>query len=317
MSSRIDLYGHYLPESFLKESYEYHPAAVMKSLQDAPHFWDVKERLANMDDFGVDRQAIMLTQHNWPNLDPKDAVDLARVGNQKILEVAEEHPDRFVPVATIPYVDSYGLEAVDDWLADGFAGVQLFSNQRGKPVDDENFMPLYETMERNDAPIWLHPQTHAWHEWSNEYVLNKMFGWPFETTLAMARLVFGGVLEQYPGLDVITHHTGGMVPFYRNRIKAYWEKEENVGWADLSDLIESYFQRFYADTMIHGSVESLHAGLDFFGADNLVFGTDYPFGPSHGRNYMDITTSGVDAMDISSDTREKIYHRNAKRLLND
>lgn len=315
MPPRTDLYAHILPESFLEKSYDAHPTPVVESLLDAPHFWDIEQRLDHMDEFGIDRQAIMLTQHNWPNLSPEDAIELARVGNRAILEIAEEHPDRFVPVATLPFVSEEGLEAVDDWLIDGFAGIQLFTNQRGTPIDDESFLPLYAILERNDAPLWIHPQTHAWHDWTEEYVLNKMFGWPFETTLAMARLVFGGVLERHSDLDVITHHTGGMVPFYSNRIAAYWDKEEDVGWANLSDPIESYFQRFYVDTMIHGAVPSLHCSLEFFGEDRMVFGTDYPFGPSGGRDYLDITVKGIEQMDISDDVREKIYASNAEKLL--
>jgi aminocarboxymuconate-semialdehyde decarboxylase len=144
------------------------------------------------------------------------------------------------------------------------------------------------------------------------------FGWPYETSVAMARLVFSGVFDRHPGLKIVTHHLGGgMIPFFDGRIGAGMEvlgsrtSDENYS-AVLPSLRRphlDYFHDFHADTALFGAGNGLQCGLDFFGPDKVVFATDAPLGP------IAKTIAAVEKLGLSAEVREKIMAGNAKRLL--
>jgi aminocarboxymuconate-semialdehyde decarboxylase len=144
------------------------------------------------------------------------------------------------------------------------------------------------------------------------------FGWPYETTVAMARLVFAGVFDRHPGLKIVTHHLGGgMIPFFDGRIGAGMEVlGQRTSDEDYSKIIPSlkrphldYFREFYADTALFGASNGLPCGLDFFGADRVVFATDAPLGP------IAKTIAAVDALALDEAERQKIMAGNAERLM--
>jgi aminocarboxymuconate-semialdehyde decarboxylase len=151
----------------------------------------------------------------------------------------------------------------------------------------------------------------------SRYNMFSLFGWPYDTTSAMARLVFSGIMEKYPNLKIVTHHLGGMVPFYAERIRQFTQISR-VGQEKLylkKDCID-YFRMFYADTAIYGNPTALTCGVTFFGADHVLFGIDFPLGDSeHGdRNYRQ-TINAIEAMGLSDEDKKKIYEDNARKLM--
>jgi predicted TIM-barrel fold metal-dependent hydrolase len=145
------------------------------------------------------------------------------------------------------------------------------------------------------------------------------FGWPYETSVAMARLVFSGVFDRHPGLKIVTHHLGGgMIPFFDGRIGAGMEVlGSRTSDEDYSKVLPSlkrphldYFRDFHADTALFGAGNGLSCGLDFFGADRVVFATDAPLGP------IAKTIAAVDALELAPAARHQIMRGNAERLLN-
>lgn len=316
MADRIDAFAHALPEAFLHEMLDRYPDEGLQALTDATHMWDVEHRLDELDEFGVDRQVIMLARTTaWMGMDPEEALPLVRIANDTLAELAAES-DRLIPAATIPfpgdaYVDEFE-RAVNDL---GMVGAQILSNVDGRPIDGETFRPLYASAERFDAPLWIHPQLHEWYPWADEYGNDKIFGWLFDTSLALARLVFSGVMQDYPELKIIPHHGGAMIPFFPARIDSFVEAYSHLDYAELDEPVLEYFRRFYPDTAFNGSVAPLEAAVDFFGADQMLFGTDYPFGPNKGRRWLRDTVRAVEEANLTNSQREQIFGENLADVL--
>ena len=147
-----------------------------------------------------------------------------------------------------------------------------------------------------------------------------VFGWPYQTTLAMNRLVYSGTLEDYPNLSFITHHCGGMVPYFAHRIAAMYDRAQALsGGAGFERLLSrhpiEYFQRFYGDTVTSGSIPALMCGYSFFGADHILFGTDMPYDTQLGLKAIRDTILAIEGMEISKADKVKIFEGNARGLL--
>ncbi|WP_221625619.1 amidohydrolase family protein [Halobellus ruber] len=156
------------------------------------------------------------------------------------------------------------------------------------------------------------PQLRERYEWASEYIEHRLCGWRFDTTLGLSRLVFGGVMAAYPDLGIVPHHGGGMVPYYRRRVRmSYQQRQAYPGFheraADRSEPAEEYFTRVDADTAVPGSTPALECVESFFDAGNVVFGTDYPFSIERGRRTLEVTIDAVEGTNVGVDTREDIF----------
>jgi len=139
-----------------------------------------------------------------------------------------------------------------------------------------------------------------------------VFGWPFDTTQAVWRLILGGVIDHYPSLKIVTHHMGAMLPYFVRRIESTF----NLHLRDkLPRHISQYWSNIYGDTAVDGTVAAYPCGYAFFGPDRLMYGSDYPFGVEAGEAYIRDNLAGVKAMDIPPQDMEKILGGNAKKLL--
>jgi uncharacterized protein len=212
----------------------------------------------------------------------------------------------------------------------GARGIQLFTNVNGRPLDDPDLWPIFEAMVSHDLPIWLHPARDArlpdyLAEQRSRYEIWWTLGWPYETSAAMARLVFSGAFDRLPGLKVITHHLGGLVPYLEGRVGPGWD-QIGARTSD-EDLVSvkhglrkrpyDYFkENFLGDTALFGARAATVCGLDFFGADRVLFASDSPFDPEGGSMYIRETIAILDSLEISEEDRAKIYHGNAERQLN-
>ena len=181
-----------------------------------------------------------------------------------------------------------------------------------------------------NVPIWLHPIRPASvadypGEPHSRYELWWAFGWPYETSIAMGRLIFAGLFDRHPSPLVITHHLGGVVPYLEGRAAGGLDQ---IGTRsdDPEDLAArrrlrdgrpiDYFRRFYADTAVFGAgPAALECGVAFFGVDRVFFGTDMPFDPERGPGLIRDTIAGIEGMRITSQERRQIYEGNARRLL--
>jgi len=297
-----------------------------------PVMANLDERLRVMDLFPGYVQVLSLAS---PPLEviggPDLARDLARLANDGMARMVSEHPDRFPSfVASVAMVDVEGAaqEAERALRELGACGVQLFSNIDGRPLDEPEFRPIFALMAEEDRPLWIHPArgmnvADYRTEDHSKYDLWWALGWPYESSLAMGRLVFAAVFDRWPELKVVTHHVGGMVPMMEGRLSHGLEllgtrqppgMEASVRTELVGRPIDA-FRKFYADTASFGSRAAIECGLGFFGCERLVFGTDMPFDPEQGPGYIRGTLKAIEQMDLSAEDRNAILSGNAKRLL--
>ncbi|WP_055563341.1 amidohydrolase family protein [Streptomyces atriruber] len=333
---KLDAYSHILPAPYFARMHELAvDRQVFKRWLELPALHDVDARLRMMDEFGDGYQQVLTLSSPPVELlaGPAESAGLARLANTSMRELCDRRPDRFpVFVAALPMNDpdatmSELVHAIDDL---GARGVQVFTNVGGRPLDDPEFAPVFDEMARRDLPVWMHPaRGAAFADYATEdtsaYEIWWALGWPYETSVAMARLVFSGLLERHPDIKIITHHLGAMIPYLEGRIGLGWsdqlgsrtagEEYERLRRARLPKRPLEYFRRFYADTALSGSAIGTRCGLDFFGTDHVLFGTDCPFDPEGGPLYIRETIRVIDALDVTETEREQIYHRTVRRLM--
>jgi uncharacterized protein len=217
------------------------------------------------------------------------------------------------------------MKEIDRCIKDlGFKGILLNTPLNGSAIDSPELMPIYKRMEEYDLPIWIHPiRFFDYPDYADEidskYGLYHVLGWPYETTVAMCRLVCSGILMKFPKLKFITHHAGGVLPFISRRAIRINPAmgQENLSPEEVKNLnppIEQ-LRMFYNDTALYGNVSGLMCAHAFFGTEHMLFGTDAPYGPMIGEQYTKWTIEAVDAMAIPDSAREMIYEGNARKLL--
>jgi predicted TIM-barrel fold metal-dependent hydrolase len=335
---KLDIFPHIFPRHFfdrMKRIAEANPAlaASIKRWLNIPVLWDLEARIRMMGTFKGYKQILTLSLPAIEYLGgPEESPALARLANDGMAEIVAKHPDRFPAfVASLPMNNVPGaLEEMDRAIAKlGAKGVQLFTNVNGRPLDDPEFYPVFERcVKKYDLPIWLHPvRTVKFADYpveaKSKYEIWWLFGWPYETSACMARIVFSGMLQKLPSLKIITHHLGAMAPYFDERIGLGMDQmgartsDEDYG-ALLKRLGKrplDYFKMFYGDTSVNGSAPAIRCGLDFFGPDRVLFGTDCPFDPEGGPTFIRESIRAIDSLKLADSVRNKIYHGNAMKML--
>lgn len=325
----LDAFTHIFPERYFVGMTN--ASANLGSLADRfraiPPLFDLGARFRQMDGVGEDYQQI-ISLPNPPIEEMAEgavATQLARIANDAMAELCESHPDRFpgfIAALNLRDVNSAVSEAHRAMRDLGARGVQIFTNVAGRPLDDPRYAPVFAALAEHDLPIWLHPaRTSAMTDYASEprsrYEMWWCFGWPYETSVAMARLVFSGLLDRHPALKIITHHCGGMIPYYDGRIGAgmafLGRRDPDEDYSKVLPSLKrphlDYFRDFYGDTAMFGGRAGLKAGLDFFGVDHIVFATDAPLAP------IRETVIAVRELGLSQSATEQIFSGNARRLL--
>ncbi len=322
----IDAYAHVFPRRLIEALAEVKPSAELTALRaQSAHNWDHERRIAYMDQHGFDMQVLILARPPvWLGMTRPDIHRVTRIANESIAEFAARRPDRVIGVGVMPVVDDVRMDEFERMHRElGLKGVLIFSNVEGKPLDDASMWPLYERASALDIPIWIHPQHANFYPWIRKDVLDRVLAWPFDTSLAMARLVYGGLFERHPGIKVVTHHMGGMIPYFAARIAAFAETSAaeyaKLGLGESGPQLTGspldHFRRFYNDSISNGSPEAVRMAVDFFGVDHILFGTDFPFGPDDGERWPLDELRNITSMKLTGEERERILHGNAERLL--
>ncbi len=327
---KIDVYPHILPTRYKKALYESASSKfyIKNVIETLPTLYDLESRFRLMDKFEDLMHVLTLSAPPLEMIaNPQDAVELSKLANDELAELVLKYPDRFATaIACLPMNNmEAALQEIDRAVNDlKFRGVQIFTPINGKPLDAPEFIPLYEKMSKYNLPIFIHPVREASYsdyisEERSRFMIFHIFGWPYETAAAVARLVFSGILEQYPNLKVITHHAGGMVPYLSERIAGAYDHAEIMRKAKYKQSLSrppiEYFKKFYYDTAIYGNSFGLMCAYDFCGSEHLLFGTDMPFDNQQGERYTKQTIDAIEAMNISKEDKMKIFKDNAKRLL--
>ena len=327
---KIDIFTHVMLPRYKQALYKHaHKFPTEKAVQDRrPILTDYEGRLRKLDPYPDMVQVLSATMPPVEEVaGPGEAADLARLCNDEIAELVAKFPNRFIAaIANVPLNNiEIALKETERAVKQlGFKGIQIHTRVLGKPLSSQELMPLYELMVKFDLPIWIHPMRSSNQpDYPSESVsyhqIFSIFGWPFDTTAAMTHLIFAGVFEKFPTLKFITHHCGGMVPFFADRLIVHYDNGlERLGAKHFPGLTKhpvDYFRMFYADTALNGNPSALRCGLEFFGEDHLLFGTDVPYDVENGGVSIRETVKAIEAMGASESARKKIYEGNARRLL--
>jgi aminocarboxymuconate-semialdehyde decarboxylase len=280
-----------------------------------PRHAEPEALLSLMEKYGIDIMMLSPTAPVLLGFEAEEAALICKLSNDYIYELCNKYPHRFVGCALVSLLDvNSALEELERAVGElGFKCVTVSTNQKGKGLDSSEFHPFYEKVVKYDVPIFLHPT--CWEGYplvSLEGGLGIMtiFGWPFDTTQAAWRLIFGGVLDRFPALKIVMHHLGGMLPYFSRRafaISLYLQKK-------MPRPLKSYIEQIYGDTALYGGpVESLMCGYAFFGPDRMLFGSDYPF--ARESLIFEDSLACIRAMPIPQEEKDKILYRNAKKLL--
>ena len=332
---KIDAFPHILPRRYFDRmiAAASGPASYMqKRTAGVPCLYDLDERFRVMDRFEGYVQVLTLSSPPVEALgDPALTRDLARLANDEMADLVRRYPDRFLGfAASLPMNDpDAAVRETERATSDlGALGVQIYTNVNGLPLDDPRFEPLFARMAELDRAIWVHPaRTATMPDYPSEnrskYELWWVFGWPYETAIFMSRLIFSGHLDRYPNLRILTHHAGGMVPHFAGRIGPGLDQlgartpEEDLGALArrLRKRPFDYYKMFYGDTALFGAEHALRCAIEFFGVDHMLFGSDMPFDPEKGPQFIRETIANLDAIGLSAADRQRIDEQNARRVL--
>jgi predicted TIM-barrel fold metal-dependent hydrolase len=322
---KIDAFAHILPTGYKTALYKRADKRFFSGKWDqvidgTPALFDLDNRLRVIESHeGLSQILTVASPALEESATPEDAVYLAKLANDEMAELVGKYPDKFTAaVANLPMNDiDEALKEADRAIKDlKFKGVQIFTPVDGKPMDLPEYLPLYDKMAEYDLPIWIHPaRGRAIPDYGTEghskYYMYQMFGWPYETTAAMVRLVFSGVLERCPGIKFITHHCERIVvgqDYAEVHLGARWKQA-------LSRPPIEYFRMFYGDTALNGSTPALMCGHAFFGTDHVIFATDYPYDNESGDRFTRAVIKSIEAMAIPDQEKAKIFDGNIRRLL--
>jgi len=331
---KIDVFPHCLPRRYFERAIQASPAGatLQKRMTGIPVLVDVELRLRIMDRY--EGYVQVLTLANPPIeviADARTSPELIRLANDEMAEMVARHPDRFPAfVASLPMNNPDAAAAEIDRALDhlGATGVQIYTNVAGRPLDLPEYQPIFARMAERDLPIWMHPARPASvadyaGESRSKYDIWWAFGWPYETSAAMARLVFSGVFDRHPNLKIITHHLGAMIPFCAGRVGGGLDQlgsrtddpDDMAALGRLKKRPIDYFRMFYGDTALFGAWHAMESGLAFYGADHVLFGTDMPFDPEKGPGFIRDTIEAMERMRATPAEKAAIYEGNARRLL--
>ena len=272
--------------------------------------WDMEQRLKVLDRYGIDLQVLTLSFPMVGGLEPEEELRLARLASDGLAEIVQRYPHRFLGVATLPFsLSAEALREFDRCVDSlGFKGLQISSNVNGMLLDAPELFPIYERAAQRGLPVWIHPTTPVMLDLvGTKGNADLLFGWPMDTSLALFRLVIGGVLEKLPQLKVIVHHLGaGMVPYFIERLDGLLPAGQ--GELPITRPPSHYWKSMYHDTAAVDA-NAFACGFNVFGSDHVVFATDYPYGRNKGEYFLESRQRFVD------EARQKIYADNAKKLL--
>ncbi|WP_460947404.1 amidohydrolase family protein [Okibacterium endophyticum] len=337
---KTDAFCHLLPRAYADRLFAIDDSPVARNIQKrvsgVPALVDMDVRFRFMDEFGPDyRQIINSAAPPLEDLGPADrTTELSRIANDGMAELVSDHPDRFAgfcAAVSLDDVDAAIVEAERAFDELGAVGVQIYTHVHGGPMDQERFFPFYEAVaKRGDKMIQVHPcRDSSWSDYKTEqrskFEIWWTLGWEYDLAAFMSRLVFAGIFERLPGIKILMHHGGAMIPHFAGRVGPGWDQlgartpadqQEDITGYPLTKRPIEYFKEFYVDTAYFGAGDAMRTAIKFFGVDHTLFGSDSPFDPEKGPGYTRATITNLQEMDILSDAdREAIYHGNVTALL--
>jgi aminocarboxymuconate-semialdehyde decarboxylase len=335
---KIDFQAHVFPKTYIDEMQRLDGAVILE--EPDPHsgmryFYDkklkcrintatfagqdIERRLQHMDGLGIDIHVLTIPAPGADRYEGESAIKMARVANDAIAAICKKYPQRFIGFFTLPSCDvRASLDELERSVNElGLKGFGCFANLNGAPLDREELFPIYERLARDNLPVYIHPTAPLATEATGIDIMPTLiFGWAFDSTVAMTRLVYGRVLERFPQINWVVADVGGVLAFFAQRaINIYTGRTEEIRHKyGLNENPLDSFRRFYVDTADHPAT-TLRCVKDFFGPDRMVLGTNYPYGPEEGCVLVKNSLRAIDGLDLNAVDKEKILGGNAAGIL--
>jgi aminocarboxymuconate-semialdehyde decarboxylase len=278
-----------------------------------PKLADIAVRLKDMDRMGIDVQAVSPAPHQtyyWS--DPGMGQELARAVNERLAQIAAQHPDRFVPMGTVPLQDAGLAVAELEHCAKtlGMRGVEVNPSVRGMDLTDEQLglERFFAKAQELDMVLFMHPIGFTHGERLSNHYFNNVIGNPLETTVAASHLIFDGVLERHPRLKIVLPHAGGFLAHYWARMDHAWRARPDTR-GRIKRKPSSYLEKLYFDTITFDRGMLAHL-IERFGEDQVLLGTDYPYDMG-----VEEPIDFIEGLKLSRAAKEKIQGTTAARLL--
>lgn len=324
---RLDLHTHYYPPSYFERirrspgefSFGTDPTGRTiiryrgsRFFGITPPMTDASRRLEDMDRVGIDVEVLSVSTPNVFFVEGERQAEVARELNDAYADLIARHSRRFKGFASIP------MDAPDAAVEElhraldvlQLNGVILLSNIRGRALTDRAYRPFFEEADRMGACLFLHPMLPAQAEPFGEYVLGPLVGFPFDTTVAVARMCFDGLFHDFPRIRWVIAHLGGAIPYLMERLDNGFRDFAECR-ARIDALPSTYLKRLHYDT-VSFSLPALRMAREMVGADHMVMGSDYP----HLLGSIDRAVSSIESLEIPPHEKEAIFGGTALRILN-
>jgi len=324
---KLDLHTHYYPPAYFERierrggdfSFGTSPTGQRIIRYKGARFFgvtapmtDVAKRIEDMDRVGIDTEVLSLSTPNVYFVEGKAQADVARLANDAYAELAARHRGRFLGFASIPMDDPDAAlreleRALDEF---GMQGVIVLSNIRGRALADPAYRPFFEEADRRKVCVFVHPMIPAAADVFTEYVLGPIVGFPFDTTVAIAKLCYAGVFKQLPNIRWLVAHAGGAVPYLMERLDAGWRDFAECR-VNIDEPPSFYLKRLYYDTVTF-SPHNLRMLRDIVGADHMAMGSDYP----HLLGSIEKAVSSIEDLVFSGVEKDRVFSGTALSILN-
>lgn len=274
-------------------------------------------RIANMDANGIDMQILSYGGPATELLPSPLAIELSRQANDRIAETMKAYPGRFMGFALLPMSDPKAAEVeLERCIKElGFVGAIVYGTAHGRFMDEPQFEPFFEKLAELDVPLYIHPTI------INTQVRNVYYdnpdsafaarfasagiGWHYEVGIHVMRLIFAGVFDRYPNLQVIVGHWGELIPFYMDRINAFFPATASPMKQDFKYYM---LNNVYVTPSGMFNLAQLQNTIEMMGADRIIYSADYPYYPNEGAREF------LENAPISREAKEKIAYKNAMKL---
>jgi len=321
----LDFHNHFFPAPYLKELAKGDARATVTKdaegrtimVTDGDYNVIVEEhhnptaRVAALQAAGVDRQCLTMTVPGVHGEETGIGIKLAQLVNDGFANLIHHYPETFTALAALPLQDPRAaVHELDRAVTQGnLRGGTLFTHINGKQLDDPDFWPLYAKACELDVPLFIHPIVPQQIGAMRDYRLVAVEGFLFETSIAVSRLIYSGLLAQFPTLTLVLAHMGGTLPFLAERMDRGFVVYPECR-ANLSEAPSIALRNMYMDTFPY-SPKAIQYAIDFAGADKILMGSDYP----HQIGDLPGAVATIRELAISDADKARILGENAKRLL--